>query len=106
MKIKMNQELIGIDGKPIVNCDMPPMKLKEVCINSLLSPTEGDDEKKKFERWEIYKKLRDAQNEVELTIEDLASIKKCIGKFQPPLILGQCFEMLEKVETKEPHKGR
>jgi len=72
--------------------------LRDICVNALLTPTEGDDEKKKFEKWEIFKKLRDLKDDediVELTAEEISVIKKGIGKVQAPLILGQCFEMLE-----------
>jgi hypothetical protein len=94
MKIKINQKLLDALGKEIVN-NATPLTLKDVCIGSILTPIDGDDEKKKFEKYLIYKKLRDATDEADLTIEDLAIIKKGIGKFQPPLILGQCFELLE-----------
>ena len=96
MKIAINQPIIGINGKEIINPDNSKMTLKDVCVQSILTPAEGDDEKKKFEKWEIYKKLRNAQMEVELKIEEVGLIKKCIGKLQPPLVMGQCFEMLEK----------
>jgi len=105
MKIKINCPILGIDGiKPIPNPDSPggrldpplPLTLKDVCINAVLSPMEGDDEKKKFTKWEIFKKLREAKEEVELTAEEIVIIKKGIGKFNPPLVLGQSFEMLEK----------
>lgn len=96
MKLKINQELVGLDGKAIAPTVGTKLTLKEVCVNSLLSPMEGDGEKEKFEKWEIYKKLRDAKTEADLTINDLATIKKCVGKFQPPLILGQVFEMIEQ----------
>lgn len=92
MKIKINENLKGIDGENIV----PVMTLKNVCITSILTPVEGDDEKKKFEKYEIFKKLRDAKEEVTLTAEEITVIKKGIGKLQPPLIMGQCFELLEK----------
>jgi len=96
MKIKVNEQLKGIDGKPIVNGSNPPMTLKEICITSILTPMEGDNEQGKYKKYEIYIKLRDAKVEADLSIEDLAIIKKGIGKFQPPLILGQCFDLLEK----------
>ena len=95
MKIRMNQQLIGVDKKPIVKPGNPPMTLKDICIGSILTPIEGDDEKKKFEKYEIFKKIRDAKAETELKAEEIVVIKKAIGKFQPPLIMGQCFEMLE-----------
>ena len=96
MKIKINQEIKNIEGKQILRDANKPLTLKDVCVNCILSPTEGDDEKKKWDKYEIYKKLRDAKDEVTLTAEEVTVIKKAIGRFEPPLILGQCFEALEK----------
>ena len=103
MKVKINQKIMGVDGlTPLPNPDKSTGKilieltLKDVCINSLLSPVQGEDRKKKIAKYEVYEKLRDAKIEVELTIEDLALIKECNGIFQPQLLLGQCDRMLEK----------
>lgn len=98
MKVKINTTLKGVDGvKELPNPETKSaLTLKDILISSLLTPDEKDDEKKKFEKWEIFKKIRDAQDgEAELTIEEMALVKKGVGKFQPPLILGQCFELLE-----------
>lgn len=104
MKIKVDVKLIGVDGNPISLSGEPALTLKEVAISALLSPMDGDDEKKKFERWEIYKKLRDCRSEVEFTIPELAIIRTCIGKHRPPLIMGQCFELLDKSENEKINK--
>jgi hypothetical protein len=93
MKLKLDTVLfLADDSTHIKNEQGKPLTLKDVCISSILMPTQEDDEKKKFEKWEVFKKLR---NEDDLSIEDVALIKKCIGKFQPQLIMGQCFELLE-----------
>jgi hypothetical protein len=39
-----------------------PLTLRDVCVNSLLTPMDGDDEIKKYEKWEIFKKLRDLKS--------------------------------------------
>jgi len=99
MKVKLNETIKGIDGEPLVNPD-PKHKgefltLKNFCINSLLTPVENEDEKKKWEKYELYKRLRD-EDEVDLKAEDIVLIKKFLGKFQPQLIMGQCFELLDQ----------
>jgi hypothetical protein len=108
MKIKtLNQAVLNTDNQPIRRDDGQTLKLRDVINNSILAPLEGDDEKKKFERWEIYKIIKDASGEVSLTAEQIAVIKRSIGKLQPPLILGQCFEMLEgEVEMTVVKEGR
>jgi hypothetical protein len=97
MKLKINQELKDAEGKSIIAAEgRPKLLLKDVCITSILSPIKDDDEKTKFNKYEIFKKLRDVKTEVELTAEEIALLKKCIAFFQPQLIMGQCFEMIEK----------
>ena len=103
MKVKINQKIMGVDGTiPLPNPDKSTTKLvvdltlKDVCINSLLAPQQGDDRKRKVLKYEVYEKLRDGKIEVDLTIEDLALIKELNGIFQPQLLLGQCDKMLEK----------
>jgi hypothetical protein len=97
MKVKVNETLKGIDGVEVLKNERGKgLTLKDICVNSILSPVEGDDDKKKFEKYEIFKKIRDAKADVELSIEEVALVKKSIGKIQPPLIMGQCFEFLEK----------
>ena len=97
MKVKLNQELKGIDG--ITNLINPSTKkvmtLRDACINSLCRPVEADNEKVKLEKYCLYKSIRDASSEIELEIEDVAFLKKMIGISQPQLIMGQCFEMIE-----------
>jgi len=98
MKIKLNQQLKSVDNKsPIIGERNEPLTLRNICINAVLAPIEGEDQKKKWEKYEIFKKLRDANDEVDLKVEEIVVIKNGIGRFNPPLILGQCFEMLEDI---------
>ena len=95
MKVKINQEIKDALGAPIITGATSKLFLKDVCISSILSPIQGDDEMSKWKKYEIFKKLRDAKVEVELTAEEISTIKKAISHFQPPLIMGQAFEMIE-----------
>ncbi len=72
MKVKINQTLTGLDGVEVLKGEKNrPLLLKDIMINSILTPVENEDDKKKYEKWEIFKKLRDAQDEVELSIEEV-----------------------------------
>lgn len=96
MKIRVNQKLLDERGREIILQDKSVMMLRDVIINAILMPDKDDDEKKKWEKYEIYKKLRDATSEeIDFSVEEVALIKKLIGKYQPQLIMGQCWEMLE-----------
>lgn len=99
MKIKINEKLKDATGEDIQpDVTKPAMTLRDVCVSSILYPVADEDQAKKYGKWEIFKKLRDAKTEVELTVEDIAIIKTAIGKFQPPLIMGQCFDLIEKTK--------
>ena len=96
MKVKINETLKGIDGvKDLLNSETrQSLTLRDVIISSLLPPVENDKQEEKWSKYEIFKKVRDAKTEVDLKAEEVVLIKKCIGKFQPPLILGQAFELI------------
>jgi hypothetical protein len=97
MKIKINEKLKGVDGVEVLKGDKGvPLTFKDICINALLTPEQGDDDKKKWEKYEVFKKVRDAKDTLELKVEDITLIKKCIGKTSPPLVMGQCWEILER----------
>ena len=94
MKVQISTKLKGIKGEPI-NDNGQVLTLKDIVINGVLSPVDGDDEKKKWEKYEIFKKVRDAKDVADLTAEEITVIKKCIAKMSPPLIMGQAFEIIE-----------
>jgi hypothetical protein len=95
MKEKENNQLNDVEGQPLQGEKGRTLTMRDVCINSLLTPVQGDDEKAKWEKYEIFKKLRDAKDEVELKLEELNVVKKAVGKIQSQLLMGQVWEMLE-----------
>lgn len=103
MKIKFNQFILDEQDEPIKVPGKPNLTLRDVCINSLLSNQQEDKEKEKFERYEVFQKIKKADKEgmVDLSTEEIVIIKKAIGIFQPPLLLGQAFNMLENKSSKE-----
>lgn len=95
MKVKVNNQLKDVEGKPLQGEKGKPLTMRDVCINSLLTPVQGDDEKAKWEKYEIFKSMRDSKEEVDLKIEQITILKKAVGKVQPPLLMGQIWDMLE-----------
>lgn len=95
MKVKVNNQLKDPQGKDLPGDKGKTLTMRDVCINSLLTPVQTDDEKIKWEKYEIFKKLRDAKDEVELKLEELNVVKKAVGKIQSQLLMGQVWEMLE-----------
>lgn len=95
MKLKINQQLRDVEGNILKGEKERPLTMRDVCINSLLTPVQGDDEKAKWEKYEIFKSMRDSKEEVDLKIEQITILKKAVGKVQPPLLMGQIWDMLE-----------
>lgn len=101
MKIDMSQQLRGLDGKPVLVKDgeeSVPMKLSNVCVNALLTATEGDKKQSgedKFKNYHLAQKLHE-KSEVELEAEEVAKLKERVSKvFPSPLVVGQAWDMLE-----------
>lgn len=111
MKItKLNAPMFGEDGiTPISPEKGGNMTFKDVCIRSMIAVIydergKPEDDKHKLEKWDIYKLFRDAKGEVELSIEQAAILKKWIGYWQPQLIMGQSYEILESMDDKTAKK--
>ena len=114
MKIDLSQKIFGMQGtKPIPNPDTgKDYTLKDVCMEAVLfteiNPQTGLSKatgKEKYERHELYRKLKDVYKEVDLSVDEIAEIKKCIGDLKPPLVMGQCWDYLEGT-VKSPSKRR
>lgn len=116
--ININQMLLDINGEPIEReklkktdndpSIMEQLTLKSVCVTALLTPKntiydatgkvviQGDTDKQKFEKWDLYKKFRDAEETVSLSSEETILLKNLIAESEPQLICGQCRDFLEK----------
>lgn len=96
MKIKLNQQLKGVDDKPMTYQDTGgEITLKTVIQDALLFPKENEDGKSKYVRYDLFKRIMEVEESIELESEEIASIKKLIGEIKPPLIMGQAWDMLE-----------
>jgi len=98
MKVNFNQALKQSDGATVLldGTDGHPVTLRDICINSLLRPVEKEGREEKWKKYEFYKKLRDGTEVMDLKSEEISKLKELIALFHPQLVMGQCFEMLEK----------
>jgi hypothetical protein len=99
MKVEVNQPLKDLEGK-VINKDTEKkieFQLKDACVNALMAEIEGEkiDGNEKVSRYLLATKIQKA-NELDLKSEEIAKIKDLIGKVYGVLVVGQCFEMLEK----------
>ncbi len=98
MKVPFNTILKQFDGTPIKRQGSEAtLILRDVAVESLLTVPRDEaqitgDEKAK--RWFLASRVY-ANPAIDLTVEDIALIKKMIGKAYGPLVVGQAWELLE-----------
>jgi hypothetical protein len=103
MKVNFNQVLKDLEGKTLtepVNEDgqivSKEIYFKDVVLGILLNgKIEGVSAKEKMERYILAQKIFRAQTYLDVSVEQVALIKKLIGDNFNPLVVGQCFEILE-----------
>lgn len=98
MKIDFNQELKALDGTALPGPEgKNKTTLKDISCHGLLAAF--DDERnlsgeEKCKRYVLATWIY-ANDDLDLTVEDIALIKKLIGKGFTAIVVGQAFEMLE-----------
>jgi len=97
MVLDVTKVLVNIAGESLkesVNDVAVDVILRTVVVNALLSPVEKDTGMKKMEKEELARKIY--QNDsVDLTIEQVKLIKDRIGEMYAPIVVGQCWRLLE-----------
>lgn len=100
MKINFGIELKAINGEPLLDAESKEAKvitLGVVTTNALLAPVQEDSGVQKAKKYKLAIKTVD-EKELDLEAEDIAMIKECIGKGYAPLVVGQCFDILDNKE--------
>lgn len=97
MKVNLNTPIYLHDGITELKDNNKVVTMKDVCITSLLQPLQEDDQKSKWDKYSLYKKLKDfTEGILSLSTEEIMLIKTASGKVQPTLVMGQIFDNLEK----------
>ena len=96
MKLKIDKVLVDPTDRQLKGEGNLPLTIKVICMNSLIIPQQGEVEKDKWERYELYKRFKSATTEtIELKTEEVALLKRCVGKTQPTLVMGQVWDEIE-----------
>jgi len=93
MKTNMDQILKTLDGDSLKD-NGKLLKLKDICINALMSMDENTTPEEKINQYELALKVNKG-GEVELSSENRVLLKKLVGKLYGPLVYGQANGMLE-----------
>lgn len=99
MKIDLSTTILDLDKKPIKDGEKD-FTLATACCNALLTPEQGETSgEEKVKRFRLAEKVYDG-GEQELSVDDVALLKKLIGKIYPPLVVGRAFEILDPPPAK------
>lgn len=87
MNVDLTHQLVDFEGNPATDEDGKPADLKKVISKALLTDT-AENAKSKFERFELWIKLKLAEVEAELTTDEAALIKEAASVYST-FIAGQ-----------------
>lgn len=108
MKVDFGRIMRTLDGEPLM--DGAPGKSKHVTVgvavvNALLM--ENPDEKvsgtEKVSRFNLARRIQNGEGDsVEVTAEEISTMKDLVGKLYAPIVVGQVWEHLEGKSPDEP----
>ena len=92
-------KILDLNGKPVVD-DGKEVTLGDVAVRALMSLAQDEQSlagEEKFKRFALAMRLKDG-GEVAVSAEDIAMLKKLIGKLYTPLVVGRAFPLLDPSE--------
>ena len=103
MKIAFGTVITAPDSSPLM-MDGKPVTLSSACFGALIA--ENRDEKltpeEKYKRYELGKKVNGKLEVLDLKVEEVATIQKCIGGYLTIWAYGQAKDLLEGVQETSP----
>lgn len=97
MKRDFKTQLLSFDGQPFKTEDDAPLTLERVCISALGTPLTGDDRLSgidKFNLFQLAGRIHGA-GEVEVSSEEISTLKDRIAKLYGPFVVGAAWSALE-----------
>ncbi len=93
MKIDLKAPILDLAGNVV---GAPPLRLGDVVGVACLSPVEGDDKlsgQKKYDLFALAQKC--AGDSVDLSAEEIATLKERVGRVYAPLVVGRVFDLVD-----------
>ena len=120
MKIDFSGQFKKLDGTPmtvqetdgntgITNDTGKPFDLKHAATQALLGQLQGEkpDGMKSYKRYKLAEKINESESaEVDLSVEEIADIKKRIGEMYNPIIVGQAWDILDPPKEEGKKGGK
>jgi hypothetical protein len=85
-----------VEGEPNL-----PVTIADVIQTNLLSEDKNATPTDRFNYYRLASRIKDAEGEVEFTLEELKLIKDKVGQNSMPLVVGRVWEVLDGLELKK-----
>lgn len=97
MRRDFSPSLINLDGSPAKDDKEKAITFASTSLTALLSvnPESRVTAEEKARRYTVAMKINRDPSKVDLTAEEIILVKKAVGEFHGPLVVGQTYEMLE-----------
>lgn len=87
------------NGNVVEDKSKGPLTISGVVTTNLLAEDQKATPEERFNNFRLALKIKEAKGEIDLTIEEIAVIKKKIGDNPMPLVVGRVWEVLEALEV-------
>jgi len=101
MKIDFSRKLHTVGGLPLKwgrSTDADDATLRHVCLEALLNATSIEQLEArdcKVRRWRLAQVIASAEDDVEISLEDVVLLKELIGVSYATAVVGPAFDILE-----------
>jgi len=101
MKINTKTKLKSLNGEllkdTLADGKTTEITLGSAIINALLVPVQNEKGEEKVKKYELGVRIHQ-NDEIDLTAEEAALVKKRIGDVYGPIVVGQVFRLIENKE--------
>lgn len=110
MKVDLSGNMLDLNKQPVMRTKEngektdEPVPVKVIITNALLAAFEDERElsgEDKYKRFKLADRINSAEGEVEISGEELALVKKMVGKGYNVLAVGHIYNLLESLESKK-----
>lgn len=105
MKVNLKNQILDFEGRPVLGQNQKPFTFGSLIRTVLTNPKEKESADDKLKRFQLG--LRCVADEVDLTLDERAMIKKLVSEFDySPLVYGRIHEAFEDGEEAKPKKKK
>lgn len=97
MKFNPSTAILDLNGEAIKTKQDSDLVMSEVCCNALLAEIQGEQAtgEEKLKKFLLAKRIHVATDQIDVTVEEAALLKRLIGKLYGALVSGQAWQILE-----------